>query len=78
MFFYIVVNGRRLPEPYNTLKEALELNELYNEIRTKYEIIYKDLNIEKNNLYYTIIIILLIFSMLLNAMNIIYIMYLLN
>lgn len=27
MFFYVVVNGRRLPEPYNTLKEAMDAAE---------------------------------------------------
>ena len=63
---------------YNTIKETLGLEELYNEIRTKYEIVYKDLNIEKNNSYYTIIIILLIFSLIFNTINILFLMYLLG
>lgn len=63
---------------YNTIKETLELEELYNEIRTKYEIVYKDLNIDKNNSYYSIIIILLIFSLIFNTVNILFLMYLLG
>ena len=49
----------------------------YNGLKTKYEIIYKDLNIEKNNVYYSIIVILLIFSLIFNTINIIFLMYLL-
>ena len=30
---------------YNSLKKVLELENLYDEIRNKYEVIYKDLNI---------------------------------
>lgn len=63
---------------YKTLKKTLELDELYDEIRTKYEIVYKDLNIEKNNSYYSIIIILLIFSLIFNTINILFLMYLLS
>ena len=63
---------------YKTLKETLELDELYNEIKNKYEIVYKDLNIEKNNSYYSIIIILLIFSLIFNTINILFLMYLLS
>lgn len=62
---------------YKTIKKTLEIEELYDEIRTKYEIIYKDLNIEKNNSYYSIIIILLIFSLIFNTVNILFLMYLL-
>lgn len=63
---------------YKTIKETLELEDLYNEIRTKYEIVYRDLNIEKNNSYYSIIIILLIFSLIFNTVNILFLMYLLR
>ena len=62
---------------YKTIKKTLEIEELYDEIKTKYEIIYKDLNIEKNNSYYSIIIILLIFSLIFNTVNILFLMYLL-
>ena len=57
---------------YRTLKKALELEELYEEIKNKYEILYKDLNIEKNNVYYSIIVILLIFSLIFNTINIVF------
>lgn len=63
---------------YRTLNKALELDELYNELQNKYEILYKDLNIEKNNIYYSIIVILLIFSLIFNTVNIIFLMYLLS
>lgn len=63
---------------YKTLNRALELDELYSEIQNKYEVIYKDLNIEKNNVYYSVIVILLIFSLLFNTVNIIFLMYLLS
>ncbi|MBQ7410145.1 MAG: hypothetical protein IJW20_02045 [Clostridia bacterium] len=63
---------------YKTLNKTLELQELYAEIQNKYEVIYKDLNIEKNNNYYSIIVILLIFSLVFNTINIIFLMYLLS
>jgi len=63
---------------YKTIKKTLELDEFYDEIKTKYEIIYKDLNIEKNNSYYSIIIILLIFSLIFNTVNILFLMYILS
>lgn len=62
---------------YKTLKKVLELEELYEEIKNKYEIIYKDLNIEKNNAYFTVLIMILIFSLTLNIVNIVMILYLL-
>ncbi len=63
---------------YKTLNKTLELDELYTEIQNKYEVIYKDLNIEKNNNYYSIIVILLIFSLVFNTINIVFLMYLLS
>ena len=61
---------------YKALKKILELDNLYDEIRNKYEVIYKDLNIEKNNRYFTIAMMLLIFSLTFNTANIIMLMYL--
>ena len=60
---------------YKTLNQTLELDELYAEIQNKYEVIYKELNIEKNNNYYYIIVLLLIFSLIFNTINIIFLMY---
>ena len=63
---------------YKTINKTLELDELYKDIQNKYEVIYKDLNIEKNNNYYSIIVILLIFSLIFNTINILFLMYLLS
>lgn len=63
---------------YKTLNRALDLNNLYTEIQNKYEVIYKDLNIEKNKVYYSLMVILLIFSLMFNTINIIFLMYLLS
>lgn len=63
---------------YKTLNKTLELEDLYGEIQNKYEVIYKDLNIEKNNIYYSVIVILLIFSLIFNTINITFLMYLLS
>jgi len=63
---------------YKTVNKTLELDILYEEIQNKYEVIYKDLNIEKNNNYYSVIVILLIFSLIFNTINIIFLMYLLS
>ena len=63
---------------YSSIKDVLELDDLYSEIEKKYEIIYKDLNIEKNNKYYKVLIALLIFSLCLNLINVLLLMYYLN
>ena len=62
---------------YKTLKTTLEIDDLYTEVEKKYEIMYKDLNIDKSNAYSSIIIILLIYSLIFNTINIVYMMYLL-
>lgn len=63
---------------YSSIKDVLELDDLYSEIEKKYEIIYKDLNIEKNNKYYKVLIALLIFSLCLNLINVLLLMYYIN
>ena len=63
---------------YKELKKVLELDELYIEIEKKYEVIYKDLNVEKNNFYFMILIIILLFSFCLNLINIILMLYLIT
>lgn len=60
---------------YKTLNKALGMEELYEEIKNKYEVIYKELNIEKNNNYYSIIVLLLIFSLMFNTVNILFLLY---
>lgn len=54
---------------YNKWKEVFELQELYNEIKNKYEIIYKELNIENSSRVNKVILITLVISILLNILN---------
>ena len=60
---------------FTTLGRVFELENCYADINNKYEVIYKDLNIEKNNNYYIIIVMLLIFSLIFNTINILFLMY---
>lgn len=54
---------------YNKWKEVFELQEIYDEIKNKYDVIYKELNIEKSRSTNKIILIALIISLLLNILN---------
>lgn len=54
---------------YNKWKEVFELQEIYDEIKNKYDVIYKELNIEKSYNTNKIILIALIISLLLNILN---------
>lgn len=56
---------------YNKWKEVFELQEIYDEIKNKYDIIYKELNIEKSRNANKIILVALIISLLLNVINLI-------
>jgi len=56
---------------YNKWKEVFELQEIYNVIKNNYEVIYKDLEIEKNNKANKMISIILAISILLNVFNLI-------
>lgn len=60
---------------YRILGSTFELDEQFEEIRKKYEIIYKDLDIEKNNRNYIIMVLLLILSLILNTFTIIAYMF---
>ncbi len=60
---------------YKALKRVLEVEDLYEEVKKKYEVIYKELNIEKNNVYFSLIMILLVFSLIFNTINILFLMY---
>lgn len=54
---------------YNKWREVFELQEIYDEIKNKYDIIYKELNIEKSRSTNKIILGALIISLLLNVLN---------
>lgn len=51
------------------IAEVLELEKLYQEVKNKYDVLYKDLNIEKNNKTNIAIIVLIIIAIVLNAIN---------
>ena len=51
------------------MQEVLELENLYGETKNKYDILYKDLNIEKNKKSTIIIAIILIASLMFNILN---------
>lgn len=56
---------------YQYLKEVLELYPLYFDTKNKYDVLYKELNIEKNTKINTMIVILLVITLCLNAFTII-------
>ena len=51
------------------IQETLELDELYEKLKNKYDILYKDLNIEKNRKSTIIIAIVLVASLVFNVLN---------
>lgn len=55
---------------YNKWKEVFEIQEIYDEIKNKYDVIYKELNIEKDIKLNKILLLILIVSILLNVFNI--------
>lgn len=56
---------------YNKWKEVFELQEIYDEIKNNYDVMYKNLEIEKNNKVNNVVLVALIISMLLNIFNLI-------
>ena len=63
---------------FNMLKESLELETLYEEIQKKYDIIYKELNIEKNNRIYFYMMMMLLVSLIFNTATILVVMALMT
>ena len=59
---------------YQYLKEVLELNNLYYDTKNKYDILYKELNIEKSAKTNVGIITLLVITLIINAINIMYLL----
>lgn len=51
------------------IQEALELEKIYGETKNKYDILYKELNIEKNRKSTIIIAIILVASLIFNVLN---------
>ena len=59
---------------YQYLKDVLELNNLYYDTKNKYDILYKELNIEKSSKTNVGIVILLVITLIINAISIIYLL----
>ncbi len=57
---------------YQKLKEILELNTIYFETKNKYDILYKEMNIEKSARNNVAITIILIITLIINAINILF------
>ena len=55
---------------YQYLKEVLEINNIYFDTKNKYDILYKELNIEKNSKTNVLIVILLLLALVFNILNI--------
>lgn len=51
------------------LQEIFELDKLYNEVKNKYDVLYKELNIEKNSKSTIIIALILVISLIFNVLN---------
>ena len=51
------------------MQEVFELENLYMETKNKYDVLYKDLNIEKNKKSTIIIAIILVTSLIFNILN---------
>lgn len=51
------------------LMKVFELDRLYYEIKTKYDILYKELNIEKNSKAIVVVAIILVLSLIFNILN---------
>ena len=56
---------------YSKWKKTFELEELYNNIKNKYDVIYKDSSVEKENKVNKAILIALVISLLLNIVNLV-------
>lgn len=54
---------------YNNLRKVLELDNLYLETKNKYDVLYKEMNIEKNTKANRIIIAILIVSLIFSILN---------
>lgn len=51
------------------LQEVFELEKLYNEVKNKYDVLYKELNIEKNRKSTIMIAVILVISLIFNILN---------
>jgi hypothetical protein len=59
---------------YTNWKKVFELEEIYEEIKNKYDVMYKEINLNNNNRLNKAIFIALIVSLILNVINFIALM----
>ncbi len=57
---------------YQNIKEILELNTIYFDTKNKYDILYKEMNIEKSAKNNVIITVILVITLIINAINILF------
>ena len=57
---------------YQYLKDVLEIEQLYDDTKNKYDILYKEMNIEKTAKNNVIITLILVITLIINAINIIF------
>ena len=51
------------------LQEIFEMEKLYSEVKSKYDVLYKELNIEKDRRSMLIIAVILVISLVFNILN---------
>ena len=54
---------------YHDIKEVTELEELYNKVKNKYDILYREMNIEKNQKMSIFIAVVLVITLVFNILN---------
>ena len=54
---------------YQNLRDTLEINNLYNEVKNKYDILYRELKVEKNEKLSVFIAITLVITLIINVLN---------
>ena len=57
---------------YQNLNEVLELKKTYIETKNKYDILYKEMNIEKTAKNNSIIIVILVIALIINLINLLF------
>ena len=53
----------------NKISEVFDIQNLYNQVKDKYDIIYKELNIEKEKKSTIVVLLILMISLVLNIIN---------
>ena len=51
------------------MQETFELEKLYGEVKNKYDVLYKESNIEKNSKVMFAVVVILVISLIFNVLN---------